>query len=153
MASGQIDVAPLNTHRFPLERASDAYALLTSGEPSLGILLEYPAVRAGSVQPAERRTVLLASAAVAPAKGTLAFLGAGNYAGRVLIPAFQKAGATLHTVVSAGGVSAAHYGRKFGFSKASTDASDVLADLAIDTVVVATRHNVHARQEIGRAHV
>src|SRR2546430_7146701 len=101
------DVTPLITHRFPLERASDAYALLTSGEPSLGILLEYPAVRAGSVQPAERRTVLLASAAVAPAKGTLAFLGAGNYAGRVLIPAFQKAGATLHTVVSAGGVSAA----------------------------------------------
>src|ERR1700719_1450906 len=45
MASGQLDVAPLITHRFPLERASDAYALLTSGEPSLGILLEYPAVR------------------------------------------------------------------------------------------------------------
>src|SRR5207302_8216337 len=146
MASGQIDVAPLITHRFPLERAVDAYALLTSGEPSLGILLEYPAVRAGSVQPAERRTVLLAPAAVAPAKGSLAFLGAGNYAGRVLMPAFHKSGAQLHTVVSAGGVSAAHFGRKFGFSKASTDESEALADPAIDTVVIATRHNVHARQ-------
>ena len=51
MAGGQIDVAPLITRRFPLERAVDA--LLTSGEPSLGILLEYPAVRAGSVQPGE----------------------------------------------------------------------------------------------------
>ena len=146
MASGQIDVAPLITHRFPLERAVDAYALLTSGEPSLGILLEYPAVRAGSVQPAERRTVLLAPAAVAPAKGSLAFLGAGNYAGRVLMPAFRKSGTQLHTVVSAGGVSAAHFGRKFGFSKASTDESEALADPAIDTVVIATRHNVHARQ-------
>ena len=124
----------------------DAYALLTSSEPSLGILLEYPAVRAGSVQPAERRTVLLAPAAVAPAKGSLAFLGAGNYAGRVLMPAFRKSGAQLHTVVSAGGVSAAHFGRKFGFSKASTDESEALADPAIDTVVIATRHNVHARQ-------
>src|SRR5882762_7990895 len=146
MASGQLDVTPLITHRFPLERASDAYELLTSGEPSLGILLEYPAARAGSVQPAEGRTVLLAPAALAPARGSIAFLGAGNYAGRVLIPAFQKAGATLHTVVSAGGVSAAHYGRKFGFSKASTDASEALADAAVDTVVIATRHNVHARQ-------
>jgi predicted dehydrogenase/threonine dehydrogenase-like Zn-dependent dehydrogenase len=146
MASGQLDVAPLITHRFPLERAVDAYELLTSSEPSLGILLEYPAARAGSVQAAEGRTVLLAPAALAPAKGSLAFLGAGNYAGRVLIPAFQKTGATLHTVVSAGGVSAAHYGRKFGFSKASTDASEALADVAVDTVVIATRHNVHARQ-------
>src|SRR5947208_13555163 len=146
MASGQLDVAPLIPHRLRLERAVDAYALLTSGEPSLGILLEYPAVRAGSVQPAQRRTVLLASAAVAPAKGSVVFLGAGNYAGRVLMPAFRKAGAQLHTVVSAGGVSAAHYGRKFGFSKASTDASEALAAPPIDTVVIATRHNVHARQ-------
>jgi len=146
MASGQLDVTPLITHRFPLERASDAYELLTSGEPSLGILLEYPAARAGSVQPAEGRTVLLAPAALAPARGGIAFLGAGNHAGRVLIPAFRKADATLRTVVSAGGVSAAHYGRKFGFSKASTDASEALADVAVDTVVVATRHNVHARQ-------
>jgi predicted dehydrogenase len=146
MASGQIDVAPLITHRFPLERAVDAYALLTSGEPSLGILLEYPAARAGSVQPTEGRTVLLAPAALTPAKGSLAFLGAGNYAGRVLMPAFQKAGAQLHTVVSAGGVSAAHFGRKFAFSKASTDESEALADPAVDTVVIATRHNVHARQ-------
>jgi predicted dehydrogenase/threonine dehydrogenase-like Zn-dependent dehydrogenase len=146
MASGQLDVAPLITHRFPLERAADAYELLTSGAPSLGIVLEYPAGRVGSVQPAEGRTVLLAPAALAPAKGSLAFLGAGNYAGRVLIPAFQKAGATLHTVVSARGVSAAHYGRKFGFSKASTDESEALADAAVDTVIIATRHNVHARQ-------
>jgi predicted dehydrogenase/threonine dehydrogenase-like Zn-dependent dehydrogenase len=146
MASGQLDVAPLISHRFPLERASDAYGLLTSGEPSLGILLEYPAVRAGSVQPAEGRTVLLAPDALAPAKGGIAFLGAGNYAGRALMPAFRKAGVQLHTVVSAGGVSAAHYGRKFGFSKASTDASEALADVAVDTVVIATRHNAHARQ-------
>jgi predicted dehydrogenase/threonine dehydrogenase-like Zn-dependent dehydrogenase len=146
MASGQIDVAPLITHRFPLERAVDAYALLTSGEPSLGILLEHPVARVGSAQPAEGRTVLLAPAAPAQAKGSIAFLGAGNYAGRVLMPAFQKAGAQLHTVVSAGGVSAAHFGRKFGFMKASTDASEVLVDVAVDTVVIATRHNVHARQ-------
>ena len=146
MASGQIDIAPLISHRFPLERAVDAYALLTSGEPSLGILLEYPEARAGSLRPAEGRTVLLAPAALTPAKGSIGFLGAGNYAGRVLMPAFGKAGAQLHTVVSGGGVSAAHYGRKFDFSKASTDESEALADPAVDTVVIATRHNVHARQ-------
>jgi predicted dehydrogenase len=146
MASGQIDVAALISHRFPLERAVDAYALLTSGEPSLGILLEYPAARAGSVHPAEGRTILLAPAALAPAKVRIAFLGAGNYAGRVLMPAFGKAGAQLHSVVSVGGVSAAHFGRKFGFSKASTDASAALADVAVDTMVIATRHNLHAKQ-------
>ena len=146
IASGQLNVAPLITHRFPLERAEDAYGLLTSGEPSLGILLEYPAARAGFVQPAEERTVLLAPTTLAPTTGSIAFFGAGNYAGRMLMPAFRKAGAQLHTVVSAGGVSAAHFGRKFGFLKASTDGAAAMADVAVDTVVIATRHNVHARQ-------
>ena len=43
LASERLDVRPLISHRFPLERAAEAYALLTSNVPSLGILLEYPA--------------------------------------------------------------------------------------------------------------
>ena len=145
MAAGQLDVEPLISHRFPLERAVEAYELLSSGQPSLGILLAYPQSDAGRLS---QRQVKLEPAAPAHAvgKATVAFLGAGNYAGRVLIPAFKAAGAVLHSVVSSGGVSAVHYGKKHGFAHASTDASAVLDDSAVDTVVVATRHDAHARQ-------
>jgi len=40
----------------------------------------------------------------------VAFIGAGNYAGRVLIPAFAASGARLRGIASGGGVTAAHYG-------------------------------------------
>lgn len=150
MASGQLDVAPLVSHRFRLEQAVEAYDLLSSGEPSLGILLQYPQDDAARLA---QRTVALDAAAPAAAGGSqagqacsVAFLGAGNYAGRVLIPAFKAAGASLRTVVSSGGVSAVHYGKKHGFAQASTDGAAVLEDPAIDTVVVATRHDAHARQ-------
>lgn len=143
MASGALDVGPLISHRFAFEQAADAFALLTSEEPSLGILLTYSAEE--NPDRLLSRTVMLASA-MAPGKATTAFLGAGNYAGRVLIPAFKAAGARLKTVVSAGGVSAAHFGSKHGFSEANTDATKVLGDATIDTVVVATRHDAHARQ-------
>lgn len=145
MASGQLDVEPLISHRFPLERAVEAYELLASGEPSLGILLQYPSAENRNVS-AQRTVELSSAAAVTPAKASVAFLGAGNYAGRVLIPAFKAADASLHTVVSGGGVSAAHYGRSHGFAKASTDSAEVMADDAVDTVVVATRHDAHASQ-------
>ncbi|NZA25744.1 Gfo/Idh/MocA family oxidoreductase, partial [Luteimonas sp. SJ-92] len=75
----------------------------------------------------------------------LAFIGAGNYAGRVLIPAFARAGAGLHTVVSSGGVSGVHFGRKFGFRHAGTDADAAIDERTVDAVVVATRHDSHAR--------
>ena len=152
MASGQLDVEALISHRFPLEKAVEAYDLLSSGEPSLGILLQYPQ---DDPERLAQRTVRLddgAAPAPAGARGgesaacSVAFLGAGNYAGRVLIPAFKAAGASLRTVVSSGGVSAVHYGKKHGFAQASTDGAAVLEDPAIDTVVVATRHDAHARQ-------
>lgn len=143
MAAGSLDMTPLVSHRFDLDDALAAYELLSGGEPSLGILLDYPEPAQGADATTARRVRLTASSA-APARATVAFLGAGNYAGRVLIPAFKAAGASLHTVVSSGGVSAVHYGRKLGFSHAATDAAPVWTDPSIDTVVIATRHDNHA---------
>lgn len=146
MASGALDVAPLISHRFPVEQAADAFSLLSSDTPSLGILLQYrPEEAPGRLT---ERTVTLAPSP-APGKASVAFLGAGNYAGRVLIPAFKSAGASLRTVVSSGGVSAVHFGRKHGFAQASTDGAAVLADPSVDTIVIATRHDAHARQVLG----
>ena len=145
MASGALDVAPLLTHRYELDRAADAYDLLASGAPSLGILLQYPEASSGAAAVPESRTIALRPSPAAAGRASVAFLGAGNYAGRVLIPAFKDAGAELRTVVSAGGASAVHFGRKFGFANASTDADAALADPTVDTAVVATRHDAHAR--------
>lgn len=146
MASGALDVAPLISHRIPLDKADEAFALLTSDTPSLGILLEYQ-TEVAPERLAERSVTL--APAPEPGKAGVAFLGAGNYAGRVLIPAFKTAGAKLRTVVSGGGVSAVHFGTKHGFAEASTDDASVLEDANIDTIVIATRHNVHARQVLG----
>src|SRR5215831_5688425 len=42
MAAGKLPVEKLTTHRFPIERALDAYGIVTkASEPHLGIILEY----------------------------------------------------------------------------------------------------------------
>lgn len=142
MASGALDLTPLITHRFALEEGAEAMVLLTSSEPSLGILMSHSLKNMET--PLTREITL--NGVVDPGKGTAGFLGAGNYASRVLIPAFKKAGFILHTAVSGGGVSAVYFGKKFGFRKAATEASAVLENPDIDTVVIATRHNSHATQ-------
>jgi predicted dehydrogenase len=62
----------------------------------------------------------------------------------VLIPAFKKASAHLSSIAANRGLGAAYAGRKFGFEEATTDVDAVLANPAIDTVVIATRHDSHA---------
>jgi predicted dehydrogenase/threonine dehydrogenase-like Zn-dependent dehydrogenase len=145
MADRRIDLAPLISHRFSLNEAERAYELLASGQPHLGIVLGYDA----SDSPAavgEKRTLAVAQAGhvVTPGQPVVGFIGAGNYAMRVLIPAFKAAGVSLHTVSSAGGVTAAHAATKFGFRHASTDTEALLANPEINTVVIATRHDSHA---------
>jgi len=149
LAAGSLKVDALISHRFPLQEAEHAYKTLASGSLPLGILLEYPR---GNMERLQARSVPVSSTSeqqvrLPPAGAPqVAFIGAGNYAGRVLIPAFAKAGAKLHTVVSAGGVSAAHLGRKYSFTGASTDWEATLRDTSINAVVVATRHDAHGRQ-------
>jgi predicted dehydrogenase/threonine dehydrogenase-like Zn-dependent dehydrogenase len=142
MADGRLDPSPLVTHRFPLKDAEQAYAVVAGSEPSLGIVLSYPVKEQGAA--ARGRTVVLRENARAAGKGVVGVIGAGNFASRMLIPALAAAGAQLEALASSGGTSAAVVGRQAGFRRATTDAATLLADEAIDTVVVATRHDSHA---------
>jgi predicted dehydrogenase/threonine dehydrogenase-like Zn-dependent dehydrogenase len=145
MAAGRLDVSPLITHRFAIAEAPKAYDVLSSAEKSIGILIDYPrpdpAVRAG----AGAETVRLSPASPRAGAVRVGFIGAGAYSSRTLVQAFKAGGAQLATIVSAGGVSATHYGRKFGFAQAASDAEAILGDPEIDAVCIATRHDSHAR--------
>jgi predicted dehydrogenase/threonine dehydrogenase-like Zn-dependent dehydrogenase len=143
LASRQLDVLPLITHRFALADAPRAYDLLAAGqEPSLGVLLEYPLRSLGA--PAARTVRLAPEPASAPGEPSVAVVGAGNYAARVLIPALARSGARLVGIASYGGVSAARLGHKYRFSTVTTDTAALLSDPRVNTVVVATRHDTHA---------
>lgn len=145
MASGALDVKPLITQRFSVDDALEAYKCLDD-RASLGIVLDYPNNDLNALT--SRSVELDSTATVTPTSANCAFIGAGNYASRVLMPAFKDAGASLNTVVTSAGMSAVHHGKKQGFFKASTDYADVLSDDVVDTVVVATQHNLHAQQTI-----
>lgn len=149
MAQGHLDVKPLITHHFDIEEAVEAYKVLDD-RSALGIVLSYPS----PVESRVARNVVIREKVPQPdmsdraEQAVCAFLGAGNYASRVLIPAFSAAGAVLDTLVTSGGVSAAHHGKKNDFLQASTDAQSVLGNDEINTVAIATQHNMHARQVV-----
>ena len=140
MASG-LDVTPLISHRFDLERAEEAYRLVTAGaEPHLGVVLTYggaPAPVAGPAFPAPR--------AAARDRCVLGVIGAGNFARSVLLPELKKlSGVRLHTLVARRGAGADQARQTFGFSRAAADEAAVLEDSEINAVLVATRHDSHA---------
>jgi len=146
MAAGAVDPRPLITHRFAFDEAPGAYDLITSPTPSLGVVLQYADRGGAAITPAER--VRDVRPAASPAAFSVGVIGAGNFGVRTLIPAIKAAGARLRTVASGKGTSAAVAARQLGFERAATDPDAILQDDAIDTVVVLTRHDSHARYAV-----
>ncbi|MGO9803269.1 MAG: bi-domain-containing oxidoreductase [Solirubrobacteraceae bacterium] len=146
LRSRRLDVRPLISHRFAFEAAPAAYELLLSSpEPCIGILLEYPPPSDGTPPARTLTTVVAARPRESTGSPGVALIGAGNYATRVLAPAFAASGARLLGVASSGGVTAAHCARKFGFAHATTDVEALISAADVDAVVIATRHDSHAR--------
>lgn len=142
-----VDMQPLISHRFSLEQTKQAYDLVGSGGQSLGILLQYPDDKTKSLEEVRKKTVKLVEQKSGKAidKVTVGFIGSGNYATQVLIPAFQKTGATMMSVASSAGVSGVHAGKRNGFAETTTDTESLINHPDINTIVITTRHNSHAR--------
>jgi predicted dehydrogenase/threonine dehydrogenase-like Zn-dependent dehydrogenase len=153
MKEGKLHVGPLIARRFPIEEAPKAYDLLTEDKSLLGLLLTYPDQQDVDL----RRTIKIGEPSTSLEESTIhnpkskignpivGMIGAGNFASMVLLPALSKTPAVLKTIASAGGTSAALAARKFGFQQATTDYQTILDDPEINTVFIATRHNLHAR--------
>ncbi len=149
MADRRLDVRPLISHRFPILEALRAYETVSLGK-ALGIVLQYPVDNEASESKTcfkLQRTLQLSPnrASVAVPEVVIGVIGAGNFAGQILLPALKKTGARLKTIASATGVTGTHLGKKFGFEVSTTDTDSIFADSEINTILITTRHNSHAR--------
>jgi len=145
LARRQITVAPLITHRLPIEEAERAYDIVSGSEPSLGVVLKYPAAES-AVPSAQARTLEL-RAREPRRDGTLgvSWIGAGSYAVTSLLPhlAADKR-MRLVQVVNARGLSAKHVADQFGFAECSTDPASAIGDPESDALFITARHSQHA---------
>jgi polar amino acid transport system substrate-binding protein len=145
IAQGKVDAEVLITHTFPIEDAIAAYDIVLgkTPQPHLGILLSY------SESPTPLAKVTLRAPRTEPrGRVRIGFVGAGNFATGVLLPALKHAGAELHVVCNRTGVTATATARQFGFAQAATDPEEVFGDPSVDLVFIATPHNLHAAQAL-----
>jgi predicted dehydrogenase/threonine dehydrogenase-like Zn-dependent dehydrogenase len=148
LVDGRLEVGQLISHRFVLERAPEAYDLIARGEACLGIVIEYANHSQPLTEPIQR-TVRVSSQRASPVgRVAIGFVGSGSYARGVLMPAFRHAGAGLRRVTSNMGASGVHAASKHGIEFASTEAESVIGAADVDAVVIATRHDTHARYVI-----
>ena len=149
LVAGKIDVAALITHRFPIEHAAMAYEVIAgkAQKPFLGIVITYSGAGHSVNHPVLPVTPRPASTFAQ--RVSLGFLGAGMFAMETLLPVIKQVGnAELVSVCAGTGVRSHHAAKKFGFAHCTSNEHDVLCRTDLNTVVITTRHHLHARQVI-----
>src|SRR5207248_4777632 len=112
------------------------------------VLIRYPE-REGDV--ANKRLEIMTRSQPRPLSADLrvGVLGAGNFAQGVLIPAIKRlSDARLIGLCASNGSRARSAAEKFRFEFCTSHEDEIYSDPSINTVVIATRHNLHARQVV-----
>jgi predicted dehydrogenase/threonine dehydrogenase-like Zn-dependent dehydrogenase len=151
LAEKKIDVAPLITNTFSIDRVTEAYRLFESAESRpLMVLLEYPAEDSfgDSIVRTRKESRIIVNPGTRLSKKLIriALIGAGGFARNVHLPILRSLSDKfiLHSVTDVIAHVAQETARQYGASYASTDADQAIADEEADLVLIATRHDSHA---------
>lgn len=144
LKDGKINFSKLITHEFDFYESEKIFTEIKEGkEEYLGVILKYGA----DIDIKTIRVNRNFNSRTGASHVKTGVIGAGNYASTMLLP-FLKGKADLIGIATATGINAQDKARKFGFNYATTDYKEMLSDPNINTVLIATRHNQHARMVV-----
>jgi predicted dehydrogenase/threonine dehydrogenase-like Zn-dependent dehydrogenase len=146
IADGTLAIESMVNAVYPIDQVGDAYHSLQAGvDKPLMVLLSYPVV----VQATRRKTPLPSPRPATKPTGQIrvAVIGAGGFAKGMHLPNLLelKDEFRLRAVVSRTGHNAASTGKRYFADYCATDHQEILQDPEVDAVIIATRHDTHAR--------
>lgn len=143
MAAGTLDPLKATTHVFPMDKAPEAYGVISGRtEPFCGMLIEYPRSEKDAVRSVPLR---LSTTPVPGGRTGIGMVGPGSFAQTFLLPPLKDDKRVFFSsVCTRSGLTASDTGERLGFRNAVGSIDDVLHDPDTRAVVVATRHDTHA---------
>ncbi len=136
-----IDVSSLITEEIELDNYNAIYGEMGSSR-SIASLLNYP-----QAENTIKRIVQTAETH----QGTdpkIGIIGAGNFTQMTVLPAFKKNISSIKYLASAGGLSGTTLAKKHKIPYSTSDYQELLTDDEVNTVIITTRHNMHAGMTI-----
>ena len=142
LSSGKLNIKPLIEQTYPVEEAPEAYERLkAAGSKPLIVLLQY------NKEAMPERKIVVSRPQPAKDKINVALIGAGGFAKSFHLPNLKELSSSynIHAIVDKNGGSARAAADQFGAACAVTDYREIMKDKDLDMVIIATRHNLHAR--------
>ena len=126
------------TDIVPFEKCKQIYDQMNSSE-SIASILRY------SDKIDNTKKISLEKKQTTATKCNIGVIGAGAFAKSTLLPALSKTDASLIGISSFNGLNGTLLAKKYNFEYSSSDTQEIINDSNIDTVIITTRHDSHAK--------
>lgn len=136
ISKNYIEVDPMITEIIDLEDYQKIYGDIGSSK-SIASILDYK-------NSTYSNTIQINSNPNINSNKGIAIVGAGNFTKMTMLPAMKDTNANLQYIVSSGGLSGTTLAKKFDITNSTTNFDEVLNDDSVSTVMITTRHNLHA---------
>lgn len=144
----KISLDKIITHEFAIDDAPEAYEIIEARKPYLGMVLKYDVKKELddkimlTLTPHDTKSKSVSGSSDKPVVGVI---GAGIFATSTLLPNLSKIkDIELKGLAAASGISAESTAKKYGFEYCTSDYNKIMADPAINCVIIATRNSLHA---------
>jgi predicted dehydrogenase/threonine dehydrogenase-like Zn-dependent dehydrogenase len=144
ISSGNLNVKELITEIVDIGDYNKIYGNIGQSK-SIASIFRYPVPDQATKINADQHTIELSKSNSEGAKGVIGVIGAGNFTKMTMLPALKGSGAIFKYIASSGGVTGTSLAKKFGFNFSTTDYKQILTDEDVDTVIITTKHNSHAK--------
>lgn len=138
ISKGQLDVKPLITERVKLENYQEIYRDMRKSGSIASILIYNNNAQKDQV-------VQINYNSFKGQKCVIGIIGAGNFTSLTLLPKLSKTKAHLKYIADLDGLLAKSLAKRFNIANATSDQEKIFQDENVDTVMIITRHDVHAK--------
>jgi len=142
IAKGSINVNALITEVIDLENFQEIYGDMSNSR-SIASILKYK----GEID-LKGTSIQIATNEFVKTKGVIGVIGAGNFAGAMIVPVLKELNANIKYIASAKGLSGTTLAKKYKIPFSTSRYQDILEDADVDAVIITTRHSAHASQVI-----
>ncbi|MBN1252711.1 MAG: bi-domain-containing oxidoreductase [Bacteroidales bacterium] len=138
---GTLKVKPLISQIVDIEDFDKIYGNISSSK-SIASIFKY------KEESKYNSNVEITTKAISKNNGKIAIVGAGNFTKMTLLPSLKRTNAQIKYIVSAMGVNGTALAKKHNILNSSTDFNEVINDSEVSTILITTRHDLHANMVI-----
>lgn len=134
-----LNVLPLITEKIPIDDYQKVYGDMKNSR-SIASILEY-----SSTTQKPKTTIKILEKEFTNKKGVVGIIGAGNFTTSTVLPNLKKIKENnIKYIASSGGLSSTNLAKRFNIANSTSDYKEILKDKEVDTVIITTKHNMHA---------